>query len=299
MLFYKHCLVHVDAWKRAFGDVKLKFKVNFGPETEQVKGGELKLYKRLARNKSMADTTCAINIYTIQPEGVQPVLLDTLKFRTRQSGWLTFNVTSAMKQWAVYPLTNYGFRFVVRTLSGDEVNPHDFGIVGMHGNRGKRPYLLGFVNTKKFIPTFTQELLSANMIPLEIVSSEIVSPENVTSGARRTRRAANQWEKGRKRHCHLQRFHVNFKKIGLDDKIIAPKGYDAHFCEGTCNNPNAELTNHALIQTLAHLAEQSKGSYPCCAPNALEPISVLFYDENDNIVLKKHAGMIATSCVCQ
>lgn len=279
--FFKY--VRVDAWKHSLGDVKLKFKVTFTPETEQVKGGEFKVYKRLPRNKSMADILCTMSMYAIKPEGNQPVLLNTQDVRAWEAGWFTFNVTSVMKQWALFPLTNYGFQLVVRTSTGDEVNPRDFGVVGTHGNRQKRPYLLGFVNTRKSMHSFTQEIISSD-------------------NARRTRRASNWQKQVRPRTCHLQKFFVDFRDIGLQDTIITPKGYHAHYCTGTCVEPleiDANATNHAMIQALAHLLDTANVPDPCCAPNALKPISVLFFDDNGNIVLKKHAEMVATSCACQ
>lgn len=272
--------VHDEAWERSERDMKLKFNAKFSSETEHVMGGEFKLYKRLPRNRSMADSLCTISVYAIQPAGKEPVLLDIRHIRVWEHGWKTFNVTDAVRRWIQFPQTNHGLQLVVRNSSGEEVDPHGFGLVGKHGNQEKRPYLVGFVNTTRAFPTFKQEVVS--------------------SLDRRTKRHADWGARGRA--CHLQKFYVNFRRIGLDNTIIAPKGYYAHYCQGACVYPleqDSNATNHAVLQTLAHLVNPDELPNPCCAPATLKPLTVLFFDDNNNVVLKRHAEMIVTSCACQ
>lgn len=92
-----------------------------------------------------------------------------------------------------------------------------------------------------------------------------------------------------------------FENCLLQDWIVAPEGYGAYYCSGECNFPlNAHMnaTNHAIVQTLVHLMQPTKVPKPCCAPTALSPISVLYYLEEDNVVLKKYRYMVVKSCGC-
>ena len=87
----------------------------------------------------------------------------------------------------------------------------------------------------------------------------------------------------------------------LQDWIIAPEGYSAYYCHGQCAFPlNAHMnaTNHAIVQTLVHLMNQLKVPKPCCAPTKLSAISVLYFDDNSNVILKKYKNMVVRACGC-
>ena len=37
---------------------------------------------------------------------------------------------------------------------------------------------------------------------------------------------------------------------------------------------------------------------PCCAPTKLHAISVLYFDDNSNVILKKYRNMVVRACGC-
>eukprot|EP00057_Strongylocentrotus_purpuratus_P010230 XP_011664704.1 PREDICTED: protein DVR-1 homolog [Strongylocentrotus purpuratus] len=83
--------------------------------------------------------------------------------------------------------------------------------------------------------------------------------------------------------------------------IIAPLGYVAFYCQGECAFPlngHANATNHAIVQTLVHHMSPSTVPQPCCAPTKLSPITVLYYDDSRNVVLKKYKNMVVRACGC-
>lgn len=85
------------------------------------------------------------------------------------------------------------------------------------------------------------------------------------------------------------------------DWIIAPDDYEAFYCHGKCSfplNSRMNATNHAIVQTLVHLMNQNKIPKPCCAPTQLSAISVLYFDESSNVILKKYQNMVVKSCGC-
>ena len=87
----------------------------------------------------------------------------------------------------------------------------------------------------------------------------------------------------------------------FQDWIIAPNGYEAFYCSGECNFPlNAHMnaTNHAIVQTLVHLMNPSQVPKPCCAPTKLTSISVLYFLDDSNVILKKYKNMVVKSCGC-
>jgi hypothetical protein len=221
-----------------------------------------------------------MSVYLVLPEGGTRKLLDTQHVHAWESGWQTFNVTAAIKLWALFPLTNHGLKIVIHHAD-EELSPRAFGIVGARGNLEKRPYLVGFVRTTRVSSSFTPQ---------------IVAP------SRERRAAQGKWKSPGKtgNECTLKRFYVDFKEVGLHNTIIAPKGYDMYFCQGLCIYPfdSIETTNHAILQSMYNLQDSSGAPEPCCVPGGLKSTNLLFFDNDQNIVMKDHPKMVATKCVC-
>ncbi|XP_014473783.1 PREDICTED: uncharacterized protein LOC106743942 [Dinoponera quadriceps] len=103
--------------------------------------------------------------------------------------------------------------------------------------------------------------------------------------------------------CARHELYVDFRDIGLSSSIIAPAGYSAYHCKGVCEPPlrqDQRPTNHATIQAIVHKMGLVKGvERPCCVPTQLLSTSILFYDGNENVVLKRYEDMIADRCGCR
>uniref|UniRef100_A0AAY4CDK9 TGF-beta family profile domain-containing protein n=1 Tax=Denticeps clupeoides TaxID=299321 RepID=A0AAY4CDK9_9TELE len=102
--------------------------------------------------------------------------------------------------------------------------------------------------------------------------------------------------------CKPRRLYIDFKDVGWQDWIIAPQGYVANYCHGECPFPLSESlngTNHAILQTLVHSFDPKGTPQPCCVPIKLSPISMLYYDNNDNVVLRHYEDMVVDECGCR
>lgn len=121
----------------------------------------------------------------------------------------------------------------------------------------------------------------------------------------RSRRSVNDGDQPVKMSsnlCQRHSLYVGFRDVGWDDWIIAPTGYQAYYCAGECPFPIGEQqngTNHAVIQTLVRRFHYRSVPDVCCAPVRLSPISLLFFDDNDNVVLRRYDDMIVESCGCR
>ncbi|KAM9838137.1 bone morphogenetic protein 8A [Aulostomus maculatus] len=105
----------------------------------------------------------------------------------------------------------------------------------------------------------------------------------------------------RHREPELVLLDMHFSDLGWKDWVLAPTGYSAYYCDGECSYPLGacmNATNHALIQQVVHLLKPDEVPKACCAPTKLSPISVLFYDDNNNVILKKHRNMVVKTCGC-
>ena len=106
-----------------------------------------------------------------------------------------------------------------------------------------------------------------------------------------------------RRSCSRQKMYVDFEEIGWSGWIISPKGYDAFHCHGECPFPlgqSQKPTNHATVQSIVHAlgASNKHVGTPCCVPNKLFSISLLYFDDDENVILKQYDDMVAASCGC-
>ncbi|XP_067416771.1 embryonic growth/differentiation factor 1 [Emydura macquarii macquarii] len=102
--------------------------------------------------------------------------------------------------------------------------------------------------------------------------------------------------------CKPRRLYISFSDVGWENWIIAPQGYMANYCLGECPFPlTAELnsTNHAILQTMVHSLDPEGTPQPCCVPVRLSPISILYYDNSDNVVLRHYEDMVVDECGCR
>ncbi|KAF7704555.1 protein DVR-1 [Silurus meridionalis] len=189
-------------------------------------------------------------------------------------GTIRVNLTDLAESWR-RPGTNYG---VVLSLQARRLNnelDQDCAMDLMHQDHLEVPELVASLVVVSLNPhqCRARKKRSAYYIP--------VTPSNV---------------------CKARRLYIDFKDVGWQDWIIAPQGYVANYCHGECPFPLSESlngTNHAILQTLVHSFDPKGTPQPCCVPIKLSPISMLYYDNNDNVVLRHYEDMVVDECGCR
>ena len=138
---------------------------------------------------------------------------------------------------------------------------------------------------------------------------------NRSRPSRRSRRSAKRgnglrnkrtYDMYRPRHyrraCKRYEMFVDFVEIGWSGWIISQKSYNAYHCLGECPFPlgqSQKPTNHATVQSIVHAVKVGKDvGTPCCVPNKLFQISLLYFDDDQNVILKQYDDMVAASCGC-
>ncbi|XP_040293495.1 growth/differentiation factor 10 [Bufo bufo] len=110
-----------------------------------------------------------------------------------------------------------------------------------------------------------------------------------------------QWDEPRV--CSRRYLKVDFADIGWSEWIISPKSFDAYYCSGVCEFPMPKVvrpSNHATIQSIVKAVGIIPGvPEPCCTPERMSSLSVLFLDESRNVVLKVYPNMSVESCSCR
>lgn len=189
---------------------------------------------------------------------------------------ITMDLTTLAESWRT-PGRNYGLVLELLPLSTD--------------SKELLPFHPG--NSLPLEPAFTLPLIQASMVAVSL------NPHQCSS---RQRRSAVHLPVTPSNVCKARRLYIDFKDVGWQDWIIAPQGYMANYCHGECPFPLSESlngTNHAILQTLVHSLDPHGTPQPCCVPIRLSPISMLYYDNNDNVVLRHYQDMVVDECGCR
>ncbi|XP_030630900.1 growth/differentiation factor 10 [Chanos chanos] len=105
------------------------------------------------------------------------------------------------------------------------------------------------------------------------------------------------------RACARRYLRVDFADIGWSEWVLAPKAFDAYYCAGTCGFPISKVgrpSNHATIQSIVRAVGIVPGvPEPCCVPDKMSPLPVLYLDTSKNMVVKVYHSMSVETCACR
>ena len=235
-------------------------------------------------------------------------LLDSVNVALNQEGWIILDVSSAMTFWQAFPKHNLGLLLKVTSTDkkADDISPHDLGLVGDRVARSPREsFMVAFLkNGRDSEITLNREKRSPDQKKKKNRSSS--RKQKKYSNLEQDYAYNNVYRdfyggRFRRQGCQKRTLYVSFRDLGWQDWIIAPDGYAAFYCHGECSfplNTHMNATNHAIVQTLVHLMTPFNVPKPCCAPTKLSGISVLYFDESSNVILKKYRNMVVKSCGC-
>uniref|UniRef100_A0A8C3XV70 TGF-beta family profile domain-containing protein n=1 Tax=Chelydra serpentina TaxID=8475 RepID=A0A8C3XV70_CHESE len=201
------------------------------------------------------------------------------------SGWEVFGITQAVRDWMEEDSSNHGLLVTVRGLGTAPVDPSMVRFAsGRDHHESKKPMLV----------LFTDDGRRGAALPISSLPAESLTPD-VRGG--RSARSLDQLLP-----CQRQLLSVDFEEIGWSGWIISPRSYNAYHCKGSCPFPlgeNMRPTNHATVQSIINALKLSQGvSSPCCVPDKLFSINLLYFDDDENVVLKQYDDMVAGSCGC-
>ncbi|KAM7341419.1 growth/differentiation factor myoglianin [Cochliomyia hominivorax] len=91
--------------------------------------------------------------------------------------------------------------------------------------------------------------------------------------------------------CCRYPLKVNFTNFGWNF-IVAPQHFDAYFCNGECNVGYLEQYTHT------HLTSLSTSAKPCCSPQKLSPLALLYFDNNNKLMYSTIPNMSVEKCSC-
>uniref|UniRef100_A0A0P4W7E9 TGF-beta family profile domain-containing protein n=2 Tax=Scylla TaxID=6760 RepID=A0A0P4W7E9_SCYOL len=119
--------------------------------------------------------------------------------------------------------------------------------------------------------------------------------------SRRLSRRALQCDKDTKMCCK-QNLFISFRELGWDDWIIAPTGYNANYCKGSCASVFRTLDAfphfHSQVMEEVRRHRPAGSLEQCCAPTKLSPMSLIYQDEYSNIIKRNVPRMVVEECGC-
>src|SRR6218665_4195172 len=89
---------------------------------------------------------------------------------------------------------------------------------------------------------------------------------------------------------------VDFEQFRWD-WVAVPRRYSAYYCSGECSFLYHQRYPHTNLAQQANKIAGTAGG-PCCSPRKVSDISMLYYDENMNIIYGRLPGMVVDQCGC-
>ncbi|XP_034767992.2 bone morphogenetic protein 2-like [Acipenser ruthenus] len=285
--------------------VQYLFNLSTVAKKEKVLTAELHLFKMKPRATATFTRHhfCQVSIYQVLDVNSMNTsqgrkLLSSRLIPIHSSGWEVFSITQAVRSWAVDEHSNHGLLVKIRNLGGSQVEPSPVRFAsGRDHHQSKQPMLVLFTDDGRRTAALESTLNDLNNDDPSVPSS----PQGLKPPNSRSVRSLEYSEEDRL-PCQRDPLYVDFEEIGWSGWIISPRGYNAYHCKGSCPFPlgqNMRPTNHATVQSIINALKLTKGiETPCCVPDKLFSINLLYFDDDENVVLKQYDDMVAGSCGC-
>ncbi|KAL1791413.1 growth/differentiation factor 3 [Sigmodon hispidus] len=127
-----------------------------------------------------------------------------------------------------------------------------------------------------------------------------LNPEHCHTSNRKRRAAIAVPKDSCRNLCHRHQLFISFRDLGWHKWVIAPKGFMANYCHGECPfsmTTYLNSSNYAFMQALMH-AVDPKVPKAVCIPTKLSPISMLYQDNDQNVILRHYEDMVVDECGC-
>lgn len=108
---------------------------------------------------------------------------------------------------------------------------------------------------------------------------------------KRSKRQLDCAQTGRETRCCRYPLRVDFRQFGWD-WVIAPDVYDAYYCSGECPQGYLPRYHHSYVSQLG------SSFSPCCSPRKLSSLSLLYYDNNKQVIHSIIPNMAVDKCSC-
>lgn len=194
--------------------------------------------------------------------------------------WLSFDVTETLRKWLEDKEDEQGFqlRLFCECDHASVDSSFSFSISGIKNGRGDQAQM----------EIMTQQ-------PPYLLTMSI--PKNVSSQLTSRRKRSTDASAAQTEACSVRSLYIDFRKDLGWKWIHKPTGYHANYCMGSCTYIwNAENKYSQILALYKH-HNPGASAQPCCVPQSLEPLPILYYVGRQHKV-EQLSNMIVKSCKC-
>ncbi|XP_011177192.1 protein screw [Zeugodacus cucurbitae] len=301
------------------GDMLVNFNLNDIPSDLELTHAAMRLYQDPQLGQYSTNTEHKYTISVYQPVGQYMLNVASLNATTAFNGWLELNVTNLINQWLRFrtlrhilygnhllvgvtlhiPLTSEGVAVKLQQIAATDV-----GLVPAQMQPellDVQPFIIGYFHGPDLMTKMRQRSTQQQQRRARHADSFRKPPPppqpHMPSHTMNEEDAIEH-----PKACERRNFTLDFKYLGMEKSVIAPKTFEAFYCFGECNfplgTPMNNATNHAIVQTLIHLKRPNLPK-PCCVPVKLASISILYSVNEDSVNLMRFSQIVAKECGCR
>ncbi|XP_061756430.1 transforming growth factor beta-3 proprotein-like [Nerophis ophidion] len=207
-------------------------------------------------------------------------------------GWVSFDVTETVREWLLNRGSNLGLEISVHcpchtfSPNGDIIdNENEVLEVKFKGVDGEEEH----VRLKRLKEQNLPHLILM-MIPPHRLAKQ-------TTHRRKRALDTDYCFSNTEESCCVRRLHINFRRDLNWKWIHEPSGYDANYCSGPCPYLRSSDTPHSSLLSLYNTLNPEASASPCCIPQELEPLTILYYSGRTPKV-EQLSNMVVKSCKC-
>uniref|UniRef100_A0A663MBL5 Transforming growth factor beta n=1 Tax=Athene cunicularia TaxID=194338 RepID=A0A663MBL5_ATHCN len=213
--------------------------------------------------------------------------------------WLSFDVTETVREWLLHRESNLGLEISIHCPchtfqpNGDILeNLHEVLEIKFKGIDSEDDYGRGDLGRLKK----QKDLHNPHLILMMLPPHRLESP---ASGGQRKKRAldTNYCFRNLEENCCVRPLYIDFRQDLGWKWVHEPKGYFANFCSGPCPYLRSADTTHSTVLGLYNTLNPEASASPCCVPQDLEPLTILYYVGRTPKV-EQLSNMVVKSCKC-
>lgn len=205
--------------------------------------------------------------------------------------WVSFDVTDTVREWLMYRQTNLGLEISVHCPC------HTFRPNGDIIENANEVLEVRFKGMEEDLSHHKEqkEQLYPHLILMMLPPHRLDSQ----SSSRRRKRAldTNYCFNNYEENCCVRPLYINFRQDLGWRWIHQPEGYYANFCSGPCPYLRSSDTTHSTLLSLYNTLNPEASASPCCVPQDLEPLTILYYVGRSPKV-EQLSNMVVKSCKC-
>lgn len=226
---------------------------------------------RFLLDTNIKNNDIKIIINSIENDKLNEIIIDEILSNFTGPRWIEFDITNIVKLWHDNTTINNGLEIII---SNNNIN-----------------------NINKINEAFLNVFTFVNEYNINNKRKRRSPGDKFMSHNHRSRKSECH---GNNKKCCRHEMTVIFKDLKGFEFIVQPKSFDAGYCKGRCPPRYNPAHHHAVLQSLIWKDNRGKVPRPCCAPNKLTELEILFIDDNDTTKLKISSwkNMKVLECAC-